>query len=460
MRSHLSPLDATFLEIEENDDDAQVQIGWANVFDPLPNGKRPCLETLRRHARSRLEDASVLRRRLSFPRIGDGSLPVWLPDPAFDVGELIRRATLPEPGGERELTDWLGEHFARRLDRSFPLWEVTLLEGLEGGRWALVFKVHYCLVDGFNAANLAAALVDAEPEPEKGTTTLAEIVASLGEEEERSALTRLRGVVGGASGGIDAEVMAHHVGTILSRSEEIAARLMGEQLEPTAPTSLNGRIGTGRRVSALDVSLEALERMGRELGGTANDVVMTAIAGGLRRLFEHRDEGVERVRAILPLDLRRTSESLALGEEVASLFVELEVAEPDSFRRYRRVAAAAGETWGGAAAVADLAVGRPDLTQPLIQSVIARLAFAPRLFNLTIANIPSFPFTLYSLGAPMRRVIPMMPLSANQALGVAAAGYDGRVYFGLNADRGTLPDLDLVRIGIEETLHDLSRVTA
>jgi diacylglycerol O-acyltransferase len=458
MRSHLSPLDATFLEIEETDDTAQVQIGWANVFDPPPDGKAPCLETLRELARTRLEETSVLRRRLSTPWIGRLSLPIWLPDPAFDVGQMISRAVLPEPGGEEQLTTWLGDHFSRRLDRSRPLWEVTLLEGLEGGRWALVFKVHYCLVDGFSAANLAAALVDAEAQPEEGATTLAEIVASLGEETERAALARLRGVVG--VGGIDAEIKPHDVAALLWRSGMIASRLERQQLEPPPMTSLNGPTGTSRQLSALDVSLEALERMGREMGGTANDVVMTAIAGGLRRLFERRGEDVEQVRAILPLNLRRASESLALGEEVSSLFVELAVAEPDPFRRYRKIAAAASETWEGAAGVAKVADGRIDLTQPLIQSVIARLAFAPQLFNLTIANIPSFPFTLYSLGAPMRRCIPVLPLSSGHALGVAAAGYDGRMYFGLTADRDALPDLDLVRTGIEETLHDLSRVVA
>ena len=458
MRSHLSPLDATFLEIEESDAAAQVQIGWANIFDPVPGGGAPCVEALRDRARSRLGEASVLRRRLSMQQVGRHSLPIWLPDPAFDVGQQIRRAALPGPGGEEELTDWLGQHFSRRLDRSRPLWEVTLLEGLPGGRWALVFKLHYCLVDGFSGANLAAALVDAEPQPEEGSTTLSEIVASLGRETERAALTRLRGVVG--VGGIDAEIKAHDVTSILYRSRSIAARMVHEQLVPPAPTSLNCPIGTGRHLSALDVSLEALERMARDLGGTADDVVLTAIAGGLRRLFVHRGEGVERVRAILPLNLRRASESLALGEEVSSLFVELEVADPDPFRRYRKIAAAAGESWEGASSVANGALARGDLTQPLIQSVVARLAFTPQLFNLTVANIPSFPFTLYSLGAPMRRVIPVTPLSFGQALGVAAAGYDGRMYFGLNADRDAVPDLDLVRTGIEETLHDLSRVTA
>ncbi len=457
MRSYLSPLDATFLEIEEADDAAQVQIGWANVFDPVPGG-RPCLETLRDQARSRLEDASILRRRLSAPRVAQLSLPIWLPDPAFDVGEMIQRAVLPEPGGEEQLTAWLGRHFSRRLDRSQPLWEVTLLEGLEGGRWALVFKVHYCLVDGFSAANLAAALVDAEPHPEEGTTTLSEIVASLGEEEERAALARLRGVVG--IGGIDAEIKPHDVASLLWRSGVIASRVARQHLEPPRRTSLNRATGTSRQLAALDVSLGALERMGREMGGSANDVAMTAIAGGLRRLFEHRGEEVEQVRVILPLNLRRASESLVLGEEVSSLFVEMEIGEPDPFRRYRKISAAASESWEGAAGVANAALERTDLTQPLVQSVVARLAFTPDLFNITVVNTPSFPFTLYSLGAPMRRVIPVAPLCSGQALAVAVGGYDGKVFFGLNADREAVPDLDLVRTGIEETLHDLSRVSA
>lgn len=458
MRSYLSPLDATFLEIEESDDTAQVQVGWASIFDPVPGGRSPCLETLRDLARERLEDASVLRRRLSVERISQLSLPIWLPDPDFDIGQMIRRDVLPGPGDEEALTSWLGDHFSRRLDRSLPLWEVTLLEGLEGGRWALVFKVHHCLVDGFSVANLVAALVDAEPCPEEGATTLSEIVSALGEEEERSALMRLRGVVG--VGGIDAEVETHDVAAILWRSQAIASRLVRQQLEPPAPTSLNGPTGKSRHLSALDVSLESLERVGRELGGSANDVMMTAIAGGLHRLFEQRGEGVERVRAILPLDPRRASDSLALGDEVSSLFIELDVGESDPFRRYRRIAAAASETWEGAASVVSFALERTDLTQPLIQSVVARLAFTPEAFNLTIANIPSFPFTLYSLGSAMRRIIPVVPLSSGHSLGVISAGYDGRVYVGLIADRDTVPDLDLVRAGIEETLSDLSRVAA
>jgi diacylglycerol O-acyltransferase len=157
MRSHLGPLDAVFLELEQSDDTAHTHFGWAMVFDPIGGGRRPSLEKLREQTRQRVVSTSTLRRRLSSPRVGLLSLPVWLPDPDLDVGQLIRPAQLPAPGGEAELMRWLGDHFASRLDRSRPLWEATLLEGLEGGRWALVCKVHQCLIDGISGASVMAA---------------------------------------------------------------------------------------------------------------------------------------------------------------------------------------------------------------------------------------------------------------------------------------------------------------
>ena len=458
MRSHLSPLDATFLEIEESDEAAHMQVGWAMVFEPRPGDPGPSLERLREQARSRLEEASVLRRRLSLPRVGRVSLPVWLPDPAFDIGQMIRPAVLPQPGGEAELMDWLGDHFARRLDRSLPLWEVTLLEGLEGGRWALVWKVHHCLVDGLSAANLAAALLDPRPEPEAGTTMLADLIDSFGDESELGALIRMRGVVGEAiAGGTDAAVQPHDVASILSQSREIAQMLARNEPDPPAATSLNEGTGPRRQLAGVDFPLEDLRRVKRELGGTVNDVVMTAVAGGLRQLFEHREEDVDQIRAVVLVPLGRSTELLARGD-ASSLFVELAVAEPDPLIRYRKMIAAADERKGAPAA--DAVPGIASLIPSLVQSVIARLAFTPGLFNLTIANVPAFPFRLYALGAPMSRLIPAVPLFSGQSLGLAAVGYHGHVFFGLNADPEAVPDLDLVRAGIEQTLHDLSRVTA
>jgi hypothetical protein len=152
MSNRLSPLDAAFLELEENDSVAHMHIGSALIFEPLPGGGAPSLERLRDQVRERLAPLPRFRRNLSSPRVRPLSLPSWEADPDLDPGELVRRAVLPAPGGEAELMEWLGDFFSHRLDRSRPLWETTLLEGLEGGRWALVTKVHHCLIDGIEHA--------------------------------------------------------------------------------------------------------------------------------------------------------------------------------------------------------------------------------------------------------------------------------------------------------------------
>lgn len=467
MATHLRPLDAAFLELEEADPSAHMHIGWAMIFDPLPGGGRPDLERLREQTRQRLEAVPRFRRRLSSPRVGRLSLPVWVPDPDLDAGELIRRAALPPPGGEAELMEWLGDFFSHRLDRSRPLWETTLLEGLEGGRWALVSKVHHCLIDGLSGANVAALLLDAEPEPAEDATTLAEIVSSLEEEEEapdQGTVARLRGAVGGAvRGGIDTARHPRRVAAALAQSEAMVETLAREELRPAPRTSLNGPIGATRRMAALEAPLEDLKRIKRELGGTVNDVVLAATAGGLRRLFEGRGEAVEvdRVRAMVPVSLRRDGESLALGNKLSSLFVDLAVAEPDPLLRYRKVAAAAADLKdGNAVAGTDAMVRLAGMAPPAVQSVIARLMFTPRLFNLTITNVPASPVALYALGAPMRRAVPLVPIFSGHAVGVAVVSYAGTMSFGLNADRDTVPDLEVMRDGIEETLADLSRVAA
>ena len=238
--------------------------------------------------------------------------------------------------------------------------------------------------------------------------------------------------------------------------------LVRDEIVSAPHTSLNEAIGGSRRMAAVDVPLADLKRVKGELGGSVNDVVLAATAGGLRRLFLHRgEEAVDKVRAMVPVSVRAASESLALGNRVSSLFVDLAVAEPDPLLRYRKIAAAAEELKRGDAAPATESVIRlAGLAPPVIQSVVARLAFTPRLFNLTITNVPASPITLYALGAPMIRVVPLVPIFSGHAVGVAVVSYDGTVTFGLNADRDTVPDLEVMRAGIEESLADLSRAAA
>jgi diacylglycerol O-acyltransferase / wax synthase len=459
MRSHLSPLDVVFLELEQNDDAVQMHLGWTAVFDPLADGKRPSLERLRGQARRRLVGNSALRRRLSMPRVDLLSLPIWLPDPDFDVGEQIHSARLPEPGGEAELMDWAGEYFSRRLDRSRPLWEVTLLEGLEGGRWALVCKVHHCLIDGLSGTYIAAALLDIEPETEEDATALGEMESSMGKESERGVLWRLRGAVGEeVSGGIDATLHAREVASIVSRSRERVEALVRDGLSAAPATILNGRTGVKRRVAGMEVPLEDAKQVKRELGGKLDDVVLAATAGGLRRLFQQRGEEAVRVRAAVPLSLLRASESLVLGDDVAPFFLDLPLAEPDPLRRYRQISNAARELRSATGAEAMAEADRPEAA--LVQSTFARLAFTPGLFNLTIANVPTSPVPLYCLGSPMRRTVPMGSIFSGHNLGIAAASYNGMLYFGLVADREALPDLAVLRTGIKESLAELAMVAA
>lgn len=460
MRSHLSPLDTVLLELEQADDALQMHFSWAAVFDPLANGERPSVERLRDQVRRRLVGNAALRRRLSIPVVGMHAMPIWLPDPDFDVGRQIRQAQLPEPGGEAELMAWIGEYVSQRLDRSCPLWEVTLLEGLEGGAWALVGKVHQCLIDGVSGAYVVASLLDFQPDTEIDMAALGEILDTMGSEVQSGVLWRVRGAVGERdSGGIDANLQPRKVASVVSRSRE-RLKALREEMSPAPASSLNGETGAKRRVASLEVPLEKAKRLRRELGGKIDDVVLAATAGGLRRLLEQRGEKLDRARVVVPVTMRRARESLAFGNDVAPLFIELPLAEPDPLRRYRQIATATAEmrTTGGADTEALLEAA--DAAAPLVQCVYARLAFTPGLFNLTVATVPTSPFPLYSLGARLRRGIPLGSIFSGHNLGVAAIIYDEGLYFGLVADEDAVPDLDVFRTGIEEAIAELAMVTA
>jgi WS/DGAT/MGAT family acyltransferase len=460
--THLTPLDAAFLELEQLDESAHMHIGWAMIFDPLPAGGPPSLDVLRSQTLERLELLPRFLRRLSSPRVGRFSLPTWVPDPDFDIATHMRHATLPGPGSEAELLEWLGDFYSHRLDRAHPLWETTLLDGLTDGRWVLATKVHHCLVDGISGASVTSVLLDSEPNPGPGSKGLAMALAPTTEDEEaeRGALAKLYGAAGSA---IDTALHPRKVASVLSRSRSMAELIVREELIGATHTSLNEPIGGTRRLAAVGAPLEDLKQIKRELGGTVNDVVLAATAGGLRRLFEHRGEGsdVKSVRAMVPVSVRQASERLALGNRVTSLFVDLPVAEADPLLQYRKTVAAAEKLKSG-----DQATGTETLIEvagaapPLIHSVVARLAFTPRLFNITITNVPGPQMTLYSMGAPMRGLVPLVPIFSGHAVGVAAVSYDGEVTFGLNADRATVPDLDVLKSGIEESLADLRRLAS
>ena len=454
---HLTALDAAFLELEEGDASAHMHIGWTMVFDPLPGGGTPAIEDVRRLLEERLSLLPRFRRRLSAPNIGALSWPTWVADEEFEINAQVPHATLPEPGGRAELLEWLASFYSRRLDRTLPLWEMALLDGLSGDRWAIAVKVHHCLVDGMSGASVVGLMLDPEAEAGPESRGLLEAFQPPLDKED-GIYGPLSLITHGLRSGIDLALHPGRLRDLLSRSRGVAELLVRDELRGAPRTSLNVPIGRNRRLAEVSIQLEELKAVKRKLGGTVNDVVLAASVGGLRRLLESRGEPPDRrgLRAMVPVSVREAGEALALGNRVSSLFVELPAAEPDPHERYRQTVEAAEALKGGKqAAGAETLVDIAGLAPPILHAAVARLSYTPRLFNVTITNVPGPQTTLYALGAPLHRIFPLVPIFAYHAVGIAVVSYDGEVVFGLNADRDTVPDLEVLERGIVASLAEL-----
>lgn len=450
MAEHMSPLDAMFLELEQADESAHMHIGAVTIFDALPGGGSPTLAQLEERLSERMGSLPRYRQRLSSARTGGLSWPTWETDPHFDIADHIRRAVLPSPGGEAELSEWVADFYSHRLDRTRPLWETVLLEGLEGGRWALATKTHHCVVDGIASVDVGYVLMDAERSPKQGESARPSRQVPPADGWSPSAL-----LVRGARLGLSA---ATHPRRVVARTRAAIEMLIRDELVAAPTTSLNQPIGGTRRYAAIRVPLEELGVIKQGLGGTINDVVLALSAGGLRRLLSSRGEKLpsEGLRGQVPVNIRTASEQLALGNRLVSLFVHLPVAEPDPRRRYQLVLEEARHRKHGSQAMGSKTlIDLTNFAPPALHAVLAQSLFDVRLFNVTITNVPASPKTLYAFGAPLVEVLPLVPLFARHAVGIAAVSYAGEMVIGLNADRATVPDLDVLADGIRESLAEL-----
>jgi WS/DGAT/MGAT family acyltransferase len=459
MTEVLSALDETFLELEELEPGALMNIGGILVFDPLPDGGAPTLSELRASRLELLDQAPRYTQRLSTTRTGRFTRMCWEPDARFDIADHVHHAALPAPGGDRELFEWTGEYFSHPLDRTKPLWELALLEGLEGGRWALASKIHHCLVDGVGSTGMMDVTMSRSPDQPPTAVVQAPWVAPSGE-QSHSRVEPVRQVAkAGAQAGSAVVQAALHPRDALDRSRSLASLLVREGLSGASRTSLNVPIGQDRRFALVRVPLADMKQIGRELGGTVNDVALAACASGLRRLLTERDEELPSrgLRAMVPVNVRDASDHSSLGNRVSSVFVELPVAEPVAEFRLRRIHEAtsqlgASHAAAGPTTLLDLA----ELTPPMVvRAALARTAFSTRLFAVTITNVPGPRETLYAFGAPLREVHPIVPLAAEHAVGIAIFSYDGLVTFGINADARTMHDLDVLTRGLEEGIAEL-----
>ncbi len=457
MGEQLSMLDTMFLELEQFDETAHMHIGAALIFDPLPGGGTPDITEFRDYVRGRVGILPRFAQQLSGRHAGPLRWLTWEPAKAFNLDAHVHRATLPAPGGEAELHEWLGDFWSHRLDRHRPLWEMTLLDGLEKGRWALATKTHHCLVDGVGSVDIGNALLDTSPEaPPSHPQPLQGGEEELGEQGTGRFWLSPGLVLRGARAGVGA---ALHPRESLDRMRAAAELIVREEVIGAPQSSLNGPMSGTRLFATVRLDLADVKATKTRLGGTVNDVVLALCAGGLRHLLLSRGDALpeSNLRAQVPVNIRSEDQEHALGNELTSLFVELPVTEADPIARYRRVVERAeqlkaGSQRAGGKTIVDLA----DMGPPLAGALLARSMFGgTRMFNLTITNVPASPQRLYAFGAPLVEILPLVPLFAGHTIGIAVVTYAGQMVFGLNADRMAAPDVEVLAEGIKRSFSEL-----
>jgi len=466
MSDALTALDATFLELEQRDEGALMGIGGVSVFDPVPGGGAPTVEELCANLGVRLDQLPRYSQRLSSTRTGGFAWPRWTDDDRFRIEDHVTHVALPAPGGHRELCDWAADFYSHRLDRTRPLWEMALIEGLSDGRWATAHKTHHCLVDGVGSVDVAYLLLDAEPNPPERPPVPPPLLdndpllRSLVPTPPRAVADAAHAGARVAGAGVHA---ALHPRQAFARSRSLAELIVRDEVIAAPHTSLNVPIGSTRRFAVVNRLLAELKTIRNGLGGSVNDAVLAACTTGLRRLLLERGESLPSrgLRAMVPMNIRRSSERLALGNRVSSLFVDLPVGEPVTHLRHQQIVAATERLKSsGAAMGAEAMLDLAALAPPIVHATLARSVYATRLFNVTITNVPGPQVPLYAFGAQLREVHPVVPLAAEHTVGIAIFSYNGLVTFGVIADSESTPDIDVLAHGIDEGIDELLALAA
>jgi WS/DGAT/MGAT family acyltransferase len=452
----LTGLDASFLALEDRG--AHMHVGSVLLFD----GEAPPYEDFVAQIERRLALVPRYRQKLAFPPLVQ-SRPVWVDDPHFNAGYHVRHTALPEPAGEPELRRLAGRVFAQRLDRAKPLWELWLVDRVGEDRFAIVSKTHHALVDGISGVDLATVLFDLDPDPPdpgpaepwypRPEPTPAALLADALADRAATPLGLARAAMGAVARPQDAlQAGATALGGLAAITQ---AGLAGAPASP-----LNEHIGPHRRFAWVDADLDVFKAIKNALGGTVNDVVLTVVAGALRRYFlaHGHDTGTD-LKAMVPMSVRAESERGALGNKVSAMYAPLPIGLDDPIARYRAIHdAMRGLKESGQAVGAEMITSLADFAPPTILAQAARLQTVQRFFNLTVTNVPGPQFPLYLLGRPLSRLYPLVPLAENTALGIAIMSYNGRIDFGLLGDYDALPDLDELATGLEAAIAELADV--
>jgi diacylglycerol O-acyltransferase / wax synthase len=456
-KDRLTAIDASFLHQEK--EASHMHVGALVIFEGPP----PTHEEFSAHIQSRLRLVPRYRQKLAIPRFEMGR-PFWVDDPSFNIDYHVRHTALPKPGSDDQLRQLAGRIFSQRLDRSKPLWEVWLIQGFEGGKFAVISKTHHALVDGVSGVDIATVLFDLQPVPPEAPEeddwvpepppSDADMVA-----EGIKGLVRTPiGLAGRALGAIGSP------GRSLEQARE-AAEGIGEVvwagMNPAPDVPLNVPIGPHRRVRWVQSRLSDFKEIKNALGGTVNDAVLAVVAGALGRWLRTRGvrtEGLE-LRALVPVSIRGQDERGALGNRIAAMRGPLPVYVEDPVERLRQVQESMGNLKQSKQALgAEVIAGLTDFAPPTLLAQASRLNFSTRLFNLIVTNVPGPQFPLYLLGREMLEIVPIAFLPENHALAIAIMSYNGKVDFGLLADYDAMADLEEFGVMLEDSLAELLKV--
>ena len=459
----LSALDASFLGIE--DENMHMHVGGVLIFDaaPLrtPEGGID-INRIRLAIAARLHLVPRFRQKLAFVPY-EGS-PVWVDDDRFRLAYHVRHTALPLPGDDRQLKRLTGRIMSQGLDRKRPLWEMWVVEGLDGDRFALISKTDHCMIDGISGADLMSVILSPFPEDDPGMPEpwvprprptgvhlFADAVARRAE-QPREAVRAIYQTLSDP----------HRLQEVTEKATGMLEAL-APALSPASPTPINVEVGPHRRFDWTEMRVPDLKVVKNILGGTLNDVVLTTVAGALRRFFQKRGVDVDSldVRAMCPVSVRSQDERGALGNRVTQMTVPLPVHIADPVKRMNIVRESTKDVKESKQALGgEVLTAISDWTVPNVLVQAVRLAARTRPYTLIVTNVPGPQLPLYMCGALMRASYPVVPLFDHVGLVIGLFSYNGGLYWGLNADWEHVPDLHDMILALESSFSELQFAAA
>jgi len=451
----LSGLDSSFLHMERAG--AHMHVASVSTFE----GPAPSHRDFQNHIAARLHLVPRFRQKLRFVPFNQGR-PVWVDDPFLNLDYHVRQTALPAPGSEEQLRNLAARIFSQQLDRSKPLWELWLVEGLDGGRFAIIGKSHHALVDGISGVDITTVLFDVEKEPAnppvrppkwapRPEPTDLQLLGDALRERATSPREIARGMRAALRG------PRQVLGGIGDASKMVGAGMSA----PSTP--FNVEIGPHRRIAFVRTELDALKAVKNEHGGTVNDVVLSVVTGAIGNYLRargHDTEGLE-MRAMVPVSVRAEEERGALGNRISAMMAPLPVWCESPVQRLHLITETMGDLKGSGQAVgAEILTRIVDFAPTTIASQAARLQPAQRFFNLVVTNVPGPQFPLFVLGREMESIFPLVPLARRQALCVGIMSYNGQVDFGLVGDYDSMADLESFGLDLEGAIAELAGAAA